>query len=160
MTLRNQTPTPVTLCYEDDFLTLELEKLSVPASRGYDGEYQEKTTFSAGELGTVLGYHGHSLTNVQGFTKILEVAHDISEESKKLDSLTEQSNLNSAGVIFLQQRTDEEAMEAVLKLCRESETTIYYSDIAERLGMELEQVLTVVSKLEDEGLLEGAEHYA
>ena len=51
-------------------------------------------------------------------------------------------------------------MEAVLKLCRESETTIYYSDIAERLGMELEQVLTAVSNLEDEGLLEGAEHYA
>jgi len=64
VTLMNHTPTPVALSYGEDFLPLELEKLVVAASRGYSGEYRGRKTFSARELEPVIGFQGHTLTNV------------------------------------------------------------------------------------------------
>jgi hypothetical protein len=67
----NHTPTAVMLNYGDDFLTLELEKLAIPAGRPYEGEYQGRDTFSSRELAPLIGFKGHALTDVvKGFDDI------------------------------------------------------------------------------------------
>ena len=179
VTLLNQTPTSMVLNYDEDFLTLELEKLAVPASRGYRGEYQGKKTFSAGDLEPVLGFQGHSLTDVvHGFNEIRHAVQGIAEMSGKLDTFMDQhrqeiralqkfnqefmSELKAlvqhivgerATSVVIRALSHEEARQEVLDLYRSSEDPLYYSDIAERLQMDLEQVLTVTTELEQEGLI-------
>ncbi len=73
MTLYNFTPIPLALNYGDTFLSLELHRLSVPASRGYSGDYQNRETFDAREIEPVLGFKGQDLSRVvSSFTEIRE----------------------------------------------------------------------------------------
>ena len=55
--------------------------------------------------------------------------------------------------VVIRALSHEEARQEVLDLYRSSEDPLYYSDIAERLQMDLEQVLTVTTELEQEGLI-------
>ncbi len=179
VTLRNQTPTSMVLNYEEDFLTLELEKLAIPASHGYQGEYQGKKTFSAGDLEPVIGFQGHALTDVvRGFNDLRDAVQSVAEMSQKLDTFMEQhreeiralqtfnqeimSELRElvhhivgerATSVVIRALSHEEARQEVLDLYRSSEVPLYYSDIAERLRMDLEQVLSVTTELEQEGLI-------
>ena len=87
----NQTPTAAVLSYEEDFLTLEVEELAVPASRGYSGEYQGRKTFSARDLEAVIGFKGHALTDVvKGFDDIRGAVRGVAEMSQKLDTFMQQ----------------------------------------------------------------------
>ena len=52
----------------------------------------------------------------------------------------------------LRERSDDAARSEILDLFR-SEGTLFYSDIAERLQMDLEQVVRVTYELELEGLI-------
>ena len=91
VTLMNHTPTAVVLAYEEDFLTLEVEALAVPASRGYSGEYQGRRTFSAQDLAPVIGFKGHALTDVvEGFDDIRDAVRGVAEMSRKLDTFMQQ----------------------------------------------------------------------
>jgi dCTP deaminase len=83
VTLFNHTPTPVTLNYGEDFLSMELEKLSVPASRGYTGEYQDRKNFTSRELDPVIGFKGHALTDVvKGFADVKDAVLGVAEMSQ------------------------------------------------------------------------------
>ncbi len=179
VTLRNQTPTSMVLNYEEDFLTLELEKLEVPASHGYRGEYQGKKTFTAGDLEPVLGFQGHALTDVvRGFNDLRDAIQSVAEMAQKLDTFMEQHREEIRALQEFNQRvmselkelvqqivgekstsiviralSHDEARQEVLDLYRSSEDPLFYSDVAERLQMDLEQVLTVTAELEQEGLI-------
>ena len=179
VTLLNQTPSSMVLNYDEDFLTLELERLAVPASRGYRGEYQGKKTFSAGDLEPVLGFQGNSLTDVvHGFNDIRNAVQGIAEMSKKLDTFMDQHRQEIRALqefnqevmselrilvqhvvgekptsVVIRALSNEEARQEVLDLYRSSDSSLYYSDIAERLQMDLEQVLKVTTELEEEGLI-------
>src|SRR5437867_4506029 len=50
VSLFNLTPSPIAMNYEDQFLTLELHRLERAASRGYEGKYQNRKTFSAKDI--------------------------------------------------------------------------------------------------------------
>ena len=179
VTLMNHTPTPAVLSYGEDFLTLEVEELAVPASRGYSGEYQGRTTFSAQDLAAVIGFKGHALTDVvEGFNDLRDAVRGVAEMSQKLDTFMQQhrdeirsmQQFNRAimsemktlvehivdertTTVVLRALSHDEARREMLDLFRSSDGPLFYSDIAERLQMDLEQVLKVATELEQEGLI-------
>lgn len=179
VTLINLTPTPVALNYGEDFLSMELERLAVPASRGYNGEYQDRKNFTSRELDPVIGFKGHALTDVvKGFDDIRDAVLGVAEMSKKLDTFMNQhreeirayQQFNQAimaemkklvehvvndrvGTVVLRALPREEAKREVLDLFQSTTGPLFYSDIAERLQMDLEQVLDITNELEREGLI-------
>jgi len=179
VTLLNHTPTPVMLNYGEDFLTLELEKLAVPASRPYKGEYQGRDNFSSRELESVIGFKGHALTDVvKGFDDIRDAVRGVATMAQKIDVFMDQhrqeivsmQEMNHAlmaemkklvqhmvgeRIITVVPRTlsPEEARREILDLFRSTKGPLFYSDIAERLQLDLEQVLEITTELEREGLV-------
>jgi len=163
----------------DDFLTLELEKLTTPASRPYKGEYQGKRTFTAKELDAVLGFKGHALSDVvKGFEDIRDAVKVVADMSGKLDTFMRQHREELRAMqkftsdtisemkklveyivggrettIVLRTLTHDEARQEILELFRSSTQPLYYSDIAERLQLDLEQVLQITTEPEREGLI-------
>jgi len=57
-------------------------------------------------------------------------------------------------VIEIRDLTDAEAEKEIVGLFRSEEGTLYYGDVVERLGLDLEQVVRICNKLIDEGRLE------
>ena len=55
--------------------------------------------------------------------------------------------------VVLRALSHDEARKEMLDLYRSIEGPLFYSDIAERLQMDLEQVLKVATELEEEGLI-------
>ena len=55
--------------------------------------------------------------------------------------------------VVLRALAHDEARQEMLDLFRSSDGPLFYSDIAERLQMDLEQVLKVATELEQEGLI-------
>ena len=177
VTLQNMTPSPVTLNYRGDFLTLELERLAVPASRPYDGEYQGRKTFLAGELDPVIGFKGHALTDVvKGFDDLRDGVKGIAEMSQKLDefmqqhreeirsmqefnraTLTEMKKLveyivgERRTTVVLRAIPHDQAKQEILRAFKEARGSLFYSDIAERLRLDLELVVELCKELESEG---------
>ncbi len=177
--MMNMSPSPITLDYMDDFLTLELEKLTTPASRPYKGEYQGKRTFTAKELDAVLGFKGHALSDVvKGFEDIRDAVKVVADMSGKLDTFMRQHREELRAMqkftsdtisemkklveyivggrettIVLRTLTHDEARQEILELFRSSTQPLYYSDIAERLQLDLEQVLQITTEPEREGLI-------
>jgi deoxycytidine triphosphate deaminase len=186
ITLQNQTPNAVTLNYKDPFVTLEIEKLARPASKGYEGTYQGKTTFSAEELEPLIGFKGHALTDVvRGFEDIRDAVHGVAQMSQKLDTFMQQhldeirssqrftqALMSENQALFVEMKklvqhivgeristvvpralSPEEAKREILDLFRSTRGPLFYSDIAERLQIDLEQVLEITNELEREGLI-------
>jgi dCTP deaminase len=179
VTLMNPTPTPVLLNYREDFLTLEIEKLSVPASRPYSGDYQGRDNFSSRELAPVIGYKGHALTDVvKGFDDIRDAVRGVAEMSHRLDTfmkqhsdeirhsqqfnqalLTEMKKLvehivgERTSTVILRSLSRDQAKQEIVDLFRSTTGPLFYSDIAERLQMDLEQVLEITHELEREGVI-------
>jgi len=177
--MMNMSPSPITLDYMDDFLTLVLEKLTTPASRPYKGEYQGKRTFTAKELDAVLGFKGHALSDVvKGFEDIRDAVKVVADMSGKLDTFMRQHREELRAMqkftsdtisemkklveyivggrettIVLRTLTHDEARQEILELFRSSTQPLYYSDIAERLQLDLEQVLQITTEPEREGLI-------
>jgi hypothetical protein len=179
VTLFNFTPTPVALDYEDSFLSLELNRLGVPASRGYDGDYQKREGFTAKEIEPVLGYKGHGLGDaVAGFNEIRQSIARVAALSDKFDSflsgyerqnrdlskfnqhlLDEMRKLvehivgQRASTVVLRSLSRDQAKQEILDLFKSTTGPLFYSDIAERLQMDLEQVLEITHELEREGVI-------
>jgi predicted transcriptional regulator len=179
VTLFNMTPNPISLNYKGHFVTMELEKLAVPASIGYGGQYQNRKTFLAEELDPMIGFKGHALTDVvKGFEDIRDAVCSVAEMSGKLDTFMQQhreeiresQRFNHAimaemkklvehiagertKTVVLRALSKDDAKREVLDLFRSSTGPLFYSDIAERLQMDLEQVLEVTSEMEREGLI-------
>lgn len=177
VTLFNFTPTPLALDYTDTFLSLEIQRLGQQASRGYKGEYQRRSGFSAKELGPVLGYKGHGLSEaVAGFSELRQSIGKVAGLSEKFDSflesyekqnrelgefnrafLTEMKKLIEHIVgelpttVVLRAIPRSQARDEILALFKESARTLYYSDVAQQLNLDLELVVELCNELEGEG---------
>lgn len=176
ITLFNLTPTSIPLNYGDAFLSLELHRLSSQPSKGYTGEYQDRETFTAKEIEPVLGYKGHGLSQVvEGFEEVREAIEKVAMLSEKFDSflgsyekqnrelaefnkalLTEMKKLveHIAGerprTVILRAIPRERAKEEILRLFKGSKRTLFYSDVAEELNLDLELVVELCNELERE----------
>ena len=177
VTLFNLTPVPIALNYGDSFLSLEFQRLSGKASKGYTGEYQGRQTFTSKEIEPVLGYKGHGLSEVvQGFKEMREAFGKVATLSEKFDSFLESyreqnrelSEFNRAlltemkklaeFIVAEQPRTvilraipRKQAREEILRLFRKSKKTLFYSDVSEQLNLDLELVVELCSELERKG---------
>lgn len=177
VTLFNLTPVPVALNYGDTFLSLELHRLGVPATKGYVGEYQHRNTFTASEIEPVLGYKGHGLSEaVAGFTEIRQSLIKVGNLSEKFDSflenyekqnreltefnralLTEMKKLiehivgERPRTVVLRALPRSQAKEEISDLFRRSKGSLFYSDVAEQLNLDLELVVELCRELENEG---------
>ncbi|HKN71417.1 MAG TPA: dCTP deaminase [Terriglobales bacterium] len=177
VSLMNMTPNAVALNYGESFVTLELEWLKTPASKGYSGEYQNRKSPTAQELEAVLGYKGRGLSDVvQGFSDLREAVESVANLSKKFDKFLgdyaeqnrESSEFNRAllremrnlvehilgervQTVVLRSVPRDQAKKEILDLYRQSKTPLFYSDVAERLSLDLETVLELCTELENEG---------
>jgi dCTP deaminase len=179
VSLFNLTPSPVVLNFQERFLTVELHKLGKTASRGYEGEYQNRKTFSAKELQPVLGFKGsHGLGEiVKGFGEIKKAVETISSLSSKFDSFLEENakqnqesrEFNRAlmnemrtlvghivgdrpQTIVLRAISKEEARREIIELFKNNKgKPIFYSDISEKLQLDLEMVVEICHELEQQG---------
>ena len=179
VTLINMTPNPISLNYGETFVTLEFERLSVPASKGYNGKYQRRKTFLAEELDPMIGFKGHALTDVvKGFQDIRDAVKGVAQMSQKLDTFLDQhrqeihdaqrfnKNLmadmkalvehivgGKSSTMVVRQVSHDQARREILELFQSSGGPLFYSDICERLQLDLEQVLEITTELEREGLI-------
>lgn len=177
VSLMNMTPNAATLSYGESFVTLELVRLNEPASVGYSGEYQNRRAFSRQELETVLGYKGHGLTDiVSGFEELREGITSVAGLSRKFDNFLEKYTAENAQTakfnrallqemrklvehilgdrvqtIILRSIPREQAKEEILDLYKKSSGSLFYSDVAEQLSLDLEVVLELCTELENEG---------
>src|SRR5208282_731933 len=177
VSLMNMTSNAVALNYGESFVTLELEWLKTPASKGYSGEYQNRKSPTAQELEAVLGYKGRGLSDVvQGFSDLREAVESVANLSKKFDKFLgdyaeqnrESSEFNRAllremrnlvehilgervQTVVLRSVPRDQAKKEILDLYRQSKTPLFYSDVAERLSLDLETVLELCTELENEG---------
>lgn len=177
VSLMNMTPNTAALNYGDSFVTLELVRLRVPASEGYSGEYQNRKSFTAQELESVLGYKGHGLTDmVEGFGEIREAIGSVASLSRKFDdflaSYARENNQNAefnrgllremralvehilgerVQTVVLRSIPRDQARQEILDLYKHSKVPLFYSDIAEQLSLDLEIVLELCMELENEG---------
>ena len=177
VTLYNFTPTSVALNYGDSFLSLELHRLSHPASKGYDGEYQRRRTFTAKEIEPVLGYKGHGLSAVvQGFQETRDALNRVADLPKKFEAFLESyenqnresAEFNKALITEMKKLVEyiagdrprtvvlraiprEEAIGEIVQLFKQSKKPLFYSDVAERLNLDLELVVELCNELEKDG---------
>lgn len=62
--LTNLSPTPVSLSFKDDFVSLEFHRLEEPATHPYSGPYQDKLTLGAEEIETITEGTGMAISEV------------------------------------------------------------------------------------------------
>jgi dCTP deaminase len=179
VTLFNLTPSPVALNFEERFLTVELHRMGKSASRGYAGEYQNRTRFSSKELDPVIGYKGsHGLGEVvKGFHDLKSAVDTIASLSKKFDNFLEdyaRQNKDAAEfnraimnemrtlvehmvgerpkTIIMRSISREEAKAEIVALFESRKSqSLFYSDIVEQLRLDLEMVVELCHELEQEG---------
>jgi len=176
VTLFNLTPTPLSLNYKDRFLTMEIHRLGRAASKGYEGEYQRRKTFTSRELDPILGFEGHHGLGdvVKGFDAIHDKLEAISSLGAKFDSfLKSYENQNRdlvasnkalvaemkklvdymvgehSKTLVLRTVTKDQAKQEILALFKKKKKQpLFYSDIAETLKLDLELVVELCHELE------------
>jgi dCTP deaminase len=182
VSLMNMTPNAAALTYEESFCTLELERLAVPASEGYSGEYQNRKSFTSQELQSILGYKGHGLTDmVDGFEEIRASLKSMAGMAGKFDDFlsryTRENEKNArfnrgllrdmkqlvehilgerVQTVVLRSIPREQAKSEILELYKNSSEPLFYSDVAEKLSLDLEIVLELCTELENEGKIGGS----
>lgn len=179
VTLFNFTPMAVAINYSEAFLSLELHRLADPPKEGYKGEYQGRKSFTAEEIEQVMGYKGHGLSDVvRGFDEVREAINKVAAFSEKFDSFLEsyeKQNRESAEfnrslltemkkmvehitmdrqqTVVLRAISRKQAKEEIYQLFRESKKTLFYSDVAEQLNLDLELAVELCNELEKEGAI-------
>ncbi len=62
--LTNLAPTPVSLPFKDDFLSIEFHRLEEPSEKPYSGPYQDKLTLGPEEIGAITEGTGMAVSEV------------------------------------------------------------------------------------------------
>ncbi len=180
VTLFNLTTNPVALDYGDTFLSLEFHQLGRAASRGYAGEYQGRETFTSKDIAPVLGYKGGLTEVVKQFGEIREILESIAELPQKFDgflekflgeyqiqnrrfiehnqkllaemkALVEHIAGEKSQTVVLRTIPREQAKQEILDLFKNSKETLFYSDVAQKLGLDLQLVVELCNELERDG---------
>jgi dCTP deaminase len=181
VTLFNLTPSSVALNFEERFLTVELHRMSQAASRGYAGEYQNRTKFTSKELDPIIGYKGGQGLGevVKGFHDLKTAVDTIAGLSSKFDRFLEDygtqnrelAEYNRAlmnemralvehivgerpNTIIMRTISKEDAKTEIVELFKnKKDGPLFYSDVAERLRLDLEMVVELCHELEKEGII-------
>ncbi len=179
VTLFNFTPLSVAIGYSEAFLSLELHRLADPPKEGYKGEYQGRSSFTAEEIEQVMGYKGHGLSDVvRGFDEVHAAIDKVAGFSEKFDRFLENyakqnkeaADFNKAllsemkkmvehivmerpQTVVLRAISRKQAKKEIYQLFRDSKHTLFYSDVAEQLNLDLELAVELCNELEKEGAI-------
>lgn len=175
----NLTSLPVTLDYLDTFLSIEFSELEVPPDKGYSGPYQGKRGLTAKDIQPLLAYEGLNLAQIhKGFAELSENVKTVASFIQKFDRFIElhekqmeklmRHNNNlikeiktlvqyislqpKEKTVILRSIDRDQALKEIKALFKKGET-LYYSDIAEKLGLDLELVVDICNELEDKGII-------
>ena len=177
--LINLTSLPVPLDYLDTFLSIEFSKLDVKPRESYKGPYQGKRDITANDIKPLLAYEGLNLAQIhKGFAELSENIKAVASFSERLEKLIELhekqmekvmshntqlvneikklvqhiSEQKEESTVILRSVDRVQALKEIEALFKEGET-LYYSDVAEKLGLDLELVVDICNDLEDKGII-------
>lgn len=178
ISLFNLTPSPIPLNYMETFLTVEFQRLPNPPERGYEGPNQGKYELTADDIEPLLNYQAPSLGKIhKEFGEMAENLRTVAGFTRKFDEFLasyklERENLlrtNTSLIgeirklvrfivedgargqtITLRDISRKQARKEILDLFKSGET-LYYSDIAERLRLDLKMVVDICNELEKQG---------
>jgi dCTP deaminase len=173
VSLFNLTAAPHVLKYLDPFLTIEFHTLDELPSHGYQGPYQGKYNIGPEVMEALVRLEGLTLSQMQSqFTELAKHVERWRELAGKFDEFLSAMNENtraireliSPGVTRMAPRAEIEpqrkvslkaAAEEILNLFQTG-GTLYYSDIAEQLNIDLRTAIRACQLLEQQGLITGA----
>lgn len=89
-------------------------------------------------------------------TRESELLDEIRHLKLEVEKLKEEFQ-PSKGIKVLQTMTKEDARRAILGIFESTDGTIYYSDLVEKLKIDLEQIVEIVAELEKEGVIHEAD---
>jgi len=84
--ITNLTPRSISVPYKDDFLSVEFHKLEEPASKAYDGPYQDKVNLGPEELSFITESESMALSEV--LTTLRSLSENVGTLSEDLTILT------------------------------------------------------------------------
>lgn len=175
----NVTPLPVTLGYLDTFLSIEFNQLKNIPENPYNGPHQGKTNMSTEDIQPLLAYDGLNLAQIhKGFTELNKNVGIVATFGERLDRFAENyekqmekvmkhntqlvkeiktlvqhiASSKDEPVVLLRDVDREQAskeIEELFKGCK----TLYYSDIAQQLRLDLELVVDICNELEEKGII-------
>ena len=175
----NLTPLPVTMDYLDTFLSLEFHELEKRPQKPYEGPYQKKKKITSKDIQPLLAYEGLNLAQIhKGFTELSKNIEVVASLGQKLDRFIESHDKQTEKImrhntklvneikrlveyisthqkeptVILKTISREEAVKEIEELFKK-EGTLYYSDIADRLRLDLELVVDICNELEAKGII-------
>lgn len=175
--LLNLTSLPIPLDYLDTFLSIEFNKLEAEPKAAYKGPYQGKKKITSKDIKTLLAYEGLNLAQIhKGFAELssnIKTVASFGEKFERFIELHEKqmgkvmkhntklvneikklvqhiSSQQVESTVVLRSIDRDQAMKEIIDLFKKGET-LYYSDIAKQLGLDLELVVDICSELEDKG---------
>lgn len=177
ISLFNLTAASHVLKFKEAFLTIEFHTLDELPEHSYDGPYQGKFTIGPEVLESLVRLEGLTLSQMQTqFTELSKHVERWSSFAGRFDEFLEMMNEHTAAIRELVLQTKKEgrveithqterpikkrlsvaqAADEILILFRENKK-LYYSDIAERLSLDLKTVVRACDLLVKRGLIEGA----
>ncbi len=177
--LINLTPLTVSMDYLDTILSIEFHELENTPTEGYKGEYQGKRKLSSNDIQPLLAYEGLNLAQIhKGFAKLSKNIETVASFGDKIERLVERQNRqmekmmahnsrlvneiktlvqfissqSKEHIVVLRDVDREQAKREIEALFKEG-GTIYYGDIVERLGLDLELVVDICNELEGKGII-------
>lgn len=177
--LLNLTSLPIPLDYLDPFLSIEFNQLTSVPDKAYGGPYQGKKTITSKDIQPLLAYKGLNLAQVhKGFVELSQNIKTVASLGEKFDKFIELNEKQMAKImkyntklvneikklvehitsyqtestIVLRSMDRKQAMKEIEDLFKKGET-LYYSDIAGQLGLDLEVVVEICNELENKGII-------
>jgi dCTP deaminase len=180
VSLFNLTAAPHVLKFRDTFLTIEFHELDQEPDRGYEGPYQGKHSIGPEVLESLVRLEGLTLSQMQSqFTELAKHVEQWRDLASRFDEFLSTMNAATSAIRELaltnsptlemteglqarivesplptRRLTVQQAADEVLVLFRRKKT-LYYSDIAEELSLDLKTVIKACALLEKRGLIEG-----
>ncbi|TMC46452.1 MAG: hypothetical protein E6J20_21065 [Chloroflexi bacterium] len=175
VSLFNVTAVPHVLKFKDTFLTIEFHALGEEPTEAYQGPYQGKYTVGAEVLDSMVRLEGLTLSQMQQqFSELAQHVKAWSTFAGRIDEFLSDMKAYTQTIAELTRRlgaqptapalvqaveartvTVETAVEEIARLFRQNKQ-LYYSDIAERLGIDFGTVIAAVDELRKRGVIEEA----
>jgi dCTP deaminase len=181
VSLFNLTAASHVLKFKEPFLTIEFHTLDTAPEHGYRGPYQGKFTIGPEVLESLVRLEGLTLSQMQSqftdlakhverwsafagrFDEFLTTMHEQTSVIRDLISIVKSQDVSSAQRFpnipeiapARKKLTVQQAANEILILFRQKKK-LFYSDIAERLSLDLGTVVRACDLLVKRGLIEGA----
>ena len=83
--LLNMSPEKISIPFDDDFLKMEIHKLSEPTSKPYSGSFQNKTDFSNDDIDNMMNKSTFSFTKIE--REISALAQNVGKLAEKVNKM-------------------------------------------------------------------------